>query len=665
MFVRIYHSLLFLAFFQLAIAQSNGELLIFVQTDQPISQNLLQEDLQAIQQMASEQALTIKIIEIADNVPVSIDFTPAIVFQNHLGRSVYRGRYKAIDRLTNFVRTAKWQATPPLALTKTQILIHTINKTTLASPIKITDLAGELPTNYKEKEFKLAAQNAIIVGMEKMAFHSSVDLPSLARLFYMDFYPYRNPKGELFINTRLYSMFSCVVPVFQSQIPIKGNFNNFEQLFQEAGQLLEQQLFVQLKNTKYGDGLEPINGATTTITFEALGYPIPEAPIKETISNNNNHLPTADKWIFDQTISEGSPALQFQFPAPLDHYAGEAKALTMQLKLREPNNLMHAKGVVKVATQSITMGDQALDDHVLNEYILADKFPVSSYKFMVVDGPSSLSYGELAPIQLEGIFQMRGIETVLPAKGTLELTLNENGEPRLHITGQFNLELWNLFGIKGPDGPKEASNVLQFRLNFLMKPADDFTTAKNFDNIAETYTKSFKKTATETQEKPITAKTNSISWKASTLAYKANGSFENWQFTQIEIPNGDLEKIEVTAEIDLHSITEKSKLLVKHVKSDKFFEVEKYPTAKFNITHATRNTAGIYEGEAIVKMKGISATIPFSFQVINTAPLSIKGNCLIDRSVFGIGKVKKKGGVSRNVEVEIVANLETALKSGD
>ena len=661
-FARISFSFLFIIFFQFAFAQNNGELLIIVQANKSISNNLLKEDLTAIKRMAVEQDLAVKIVELDKQNPMTVDFTPTIIFQNHRGRSNYRGRYKAIDRLTNFVRTAKWQVNKSKFYHKSEILTYSLHKTTLAAPIKITSLKGDLPVNYDNDEFVEAAQKAIIKGMNKMQFQKSVELPAAARLFYMDFHPYRSKKGELFINTSLYSMFSCAAPVFESHIPLKGTYKNMEQLFQAAGQLLETQLFVQLENIQNGDGLELLNSGNTQTTLDDLGYSLPKQSMKETIVPNNIEI-TNDQWIFDQPFSKTSPALQFQFPAPLDHYSGEAKQMTIQLQLREGQNFRQAKGKVKVATQSITMGDKALDDHILNEYILADKFPLSTYDFIIVSGPDSLTFGTSQAIQLEGNFQMSGIETPIRASGTVELTLNKVGEPRLHIMGKFDLALLELFGIKGPDGPKEASNMLQFRLNFLMKPADDFTAVDNFDSYAKLALASKEVVVKQVNEKQPKNQNSSISWKASTSVYKAKGSFEKWEFTQLHIPNGDLEKITATVLIDLNSIKEKSKMLVKHVKSDKFFDVEKYPMAELIIKNSIQKSTGNYQGEALLNLKGISASVPFTFEVISTAPLIIKGNCAIDRSVFSIGKVKNKGGVSRYVAIEIFANLDNALNA--
>jgi len=295
------------------------------------------------------------------------------------------------------------------------------------------------------------------------------------------------------------------------------------------------------------------------------------------------------------------------------------------------------------------MGDAALDDHVFHSYLKTEEHPVSSYRFTIIDAPDKLIPGEVQRIELEGDFEMNGKKVKLPAVGTVEFIANENGEPRLHVTGQFNLALRELYGIKGPDGPKEASDNLQFKLNFLMRPALELVEAEKFETLARTVQQVLSGEETVSSEAESSNEAGSINWQASTKMYKAKGNFTEWKFTKLNIPNNDLEKIEADLEIDLASISEKSSLLVKHVKSDKFLDVEVYPYARIKIKGAKKKEDNTYVGEAILDMKEIKAPVPFVFEVLSESPYRIRGTCEISREVFNIGKVKKRGGVSKMV----------------
>lgn len=660
--MRIYpfFILFFLSSFSLNIvAQTQGELLLFIQENEPVSQQLLQDDLEALQKVASSQNVDFKVVPLKEGAPELVTFTPALVFQNHLGRSLFRGRYKALGRLTNFVRAAQWEPQDDTPYNKTNIMYLKKGQTVIASPIKITPLTGELPKDFSAEVFETEARAAAAKGMSDFQYKKEMMLPASARLFYMDFYPHRDSKGNLYVSMRVYSMFNCVEQVYETTTALVDENGDVKALFEKAGAQMEQAVLSQLANTSYGDALEPLKANWKVLSFETLGLPLPQSTGKEKAKPDYKDLKAADQWVFEKPVMESLPALQFQFPSPLDHYGGEAKKMDAYFQVPDIATLKGTTGKVFVATKSITMGDAALDEHVFHEYLKTKKHPVSTYTFQITDAPNQLIPGEVQRIELTGDFEMNGKKVKLPAVGTAELIADENGEARLHITGQFSLALRQLYGIKGPDGPKEASDNLLFKLNFLMRPSSSVTDAKSFVTTAQNFTPVLANSEAKEEGEIIENELGRINWSASTKVYKAKGNFTDWKLTKVKIPNGDLEKMQVSFEIDLASITEKSSLLVKHVKSDKFLDVEVYPYARIDINGVKKKNNNMYTGEAMLELKAVTAPIPFTFEVISESPLRVKGRCQIPRKTFDVGKVKRVGGVSKmvDVEMEVLLNI--------
>lgn len=103
----------------------------------------------------------------------------------------------------------------------------------------------------------------------------------------------------------------------------------------------------------------------------------------------------------------------------------------------------------------------------------------------------------------------------------------------------------------------------------------------------------------------------------------------------------------VGAEInmDLNSIVctdltddEWNKKLVGHLKSDDFFSVEKFPTAKFEITSMTKSSkAGEYDVKGNLTMKGATHEINFPAKVaMENGKVTAKGTAVIDRTKWKI-----------------------------
>lgn len=148
----------------------------------------------------------------------------------------------------------------------------------------------------------------------------------------------------------------------------------------------------------------------------------------------------------------------------------------------------------------------------------------------------------------------------------------------------------------------------------------------------------------------------SLTWKASSEKYKADGSFKKWELTTVDIPDGDLTKGTVEIKVDLASVWEKADGLVDHLKNADFFEVEKYTTSTIKITNAKNVGGDDYEATATVTLHGNTADMPVKFSVVQKSPLKIEGTATLDRRVFGIGK--DDDGITQEVAIELSATLE-------
>ncbi len=139
------------------------------------------------------------------------------------------------------------------------------------------------------------------------------------------------------------------------------------------------------------------------------------------------------------------------------------------------------------------------------------------------------------------------------------------------------------------------------------------------------------------QTQKVNIENSSISW----LGKKIGGQHEGF----IQIKSGELELkndqiVSGNFTIDMTSITNTdlkdegyNKKLVGHLKSDDFFGVEKYPTATFNITKATKfsNGKASVTGNLTIKDKTESITFDFVKNINHyTAKLEI------DRSKFNV-----------------------------
>ncbi len=147
--------------------------------------------------------------------------------------------------------------------------------------------------------------------------------------------------------------------------------------------------------------------------------------------------------------------------------------------------------------------------------------------------------------------------------------------------------------------------------------------------------------STEVESNPVNVEKSNIVWNG----YKVTGSHNG----NIQLKSGNLDfdgdkLVGGSFEIDMASITcndlegEWNQKLVGHLKSDDFFSVEKYPTAKFVITQVvSRGTPGDYKIVGDLTIKGITKEIKFLANVKEDNGQKVAtADIKVDRSEFNV-----------------------------
>ncbi len=453
---------------------SNGELLLFHSgTDHPVTQDFLKKYAPQIEEMAKSQDIVVKRVDVSQGTTDLVHFTPAIVFQNHLGRSLYVGRYHYVDKIKTFIRTVKRLPQKDVINQKHDVMVWENESAKVISPIKVTPLAGELPKGFDQEAFQEKAFTAIAAGTKNYKFEKHYDARRVDRLMYTAFYPYRSKDGKLYISMEAYSQFNCVIPVFkQFDEPVSGSFKSWEKVFQKAGAVIEAQIIAQLESIENGDGLLPVASSTPVKSFDALGYPLPPAPQGGSVTVVPTDLTVPQKWTVEGPVADDIPLINFNFPAPLDSYAGEVRKMEGGLELGAGATISKSLASFTAVLESMTMGDESLDEHVAEMIALMD-FPQSSFSFReveVIDQPV-LNFGSVTQIVVKGTLDFKGLKAPVTVTSQIEPVLNEAGEPRLQVYAFFKMPLKEKWDVDGPDGPEASSNFLDFNLNFLLKPS--------------------------------------------------------------------------------------------------------------------------------------------------------------------------------------------------
>lgn len=464
-------TLMILAIPCMGISAPPEQLIVFTgDSGSSVNRHFIEKVLPEIRDMCKDMGLALSQETVSHGVPQEVGITPLIVYQNHLGRSVYQGRTTTLDRVKRFIRTSRRipQGQDALVLQKTPL--WRIGHAAVWSPIKISDLGGTQPKRYEPDTFQKEALAAILSGFSSYSMEEQARLKRSDRGFYMDFYPWRSEDGTVYLSLALFSQFHCKKPVFQTgDNKIIGPYKKRKALFDKAAKLMEEKVKQVINDPLGGDGFDPVSSNIPVVTWETLGYPLPPAPAgKSAMTASDVSLSTSFRMA--KQNDDGTPLIQFRFPPPLDQYSGEFTQVTGNLTFPEDLSFSGMTGAVYAHSHSITMGEPDLDKTLISSLFLNQAtFPTSSFLLeSTQSSDTSLAFGRLSLLNITGSFHLKGKSVSLSLPVEIEAVLDDNEEPVILIRGSFSIDLRE-FGIEGATGPEPQKYTLLIDLNLAMK----------------------------------------------------------------------------------------------------------------------------------------------------------------------------------------------------
>ncbi|MEM9915238.1 MAG: YceI family protein [Planctomycetota bacterium] len=454
------------------------QLIVFVQPEaSALAERFSNEQLPQLEQLAADSGVAFTVIDVsqAEGVPEGVGITPLVAFQNHRGRSIYQGRYATLDRVRNFIRTSRFLPQGEEKLVKEDIPVWDLGSAAVATPIKVTDVVYE---NDTLAEAIKPTEAAWMIGPKstpsdpRFVWAERVELGRSDRLFYTDYYPYLAADGTLYVSLALFSQFHCHEPVFTLMDgSLNGPVADAAEVFARGQAIFADEIARQLAESELGDGFDVVPSDTPTVSWEALGLPLPPKPegaSAEALAN----VQLAREWTIDEAAQDRRPAVQFTFPAPLDAYSGEASSVSGSLTLGEGLSIQGMRGKFVADPASVTMGEPDLDAAIHASMLEVADYPESFFEIERVETEfAQPAFGTVAAAVLHGQFTMKGQTIPLSVPVSLEAFLGDDGEPRLSIDGRWEVRLLDPFGIDGPPGDAPANDTLIYTCHLVFEPA--------------------------------------------------------------------------------------------------------------------------------------------------------------------------------------------------
>jgi polyisoprenoid-binding protein YceI len=138
------------------------------------------------------------------------------------------------------------------------------------------------------------------------------------------------------------------------------------------------------------------------------------------------------------------------------------------------------------------------------------------------------------------------------------------------------------------------------------------------------------------QTKTVINKAN-IKFQIKNLGINTGGDINGLQAT-IQFDPAKLDGSTIDATLDANSVNTDNDLRDKHLRSDEFFDVEKYPKITIKSTSFKHKSGDNYTGQfnLTIKDKTKALEIPFTYTTTGSTAV-FKGNFKLNRLDFGVG----------------------------
>lgn len=443
-----------------------GKELLIIFADKNAPQAFQQQSRQEIIELAATEELELIWADPQKGVPAEITTLPAIVFQSDKGRYYYAGRYTEISTIKNFIRSSRVALPINKAFSKNDCYVKQWGRAKVGMALKLTPLQAKKDSPYTKQEFQEEFSSRLTQQLIGYQYQEKASFQKTDRLFYLDVHPYLDDAQQLYLSVAIYSPFNCIEPIYSNfNSPIKGHLDRIDNLIELVSKEASQQITTCLQSSTIGDAYLPIDNLAQ-VSWESLGLKLEKPTNLKGLDSQQQTQNLADTWKYDRAIDKKVPVLFFRFQPPLDRYAGEFKQIQGKMDLDANKQIQQIQFEVEVG--SMTMGMESLDTKVLKSYLKAKKFPKATFSSTLIGKHEPLVWGQTSTLSMEGDLQLLKKESSVQVQAYLTPSFDAAGQPIIIVQAKFGTNITQNYMIKGPDGPAEASENMEFDMNFIM-----------------------------------------------------------------------------------------------------------------------------------------------------------------------------------------------------
>lgn len=415
-----------------------------------------------LRRYAQQRSMTFTTLE-SEQLPEEITATPALVYQNGSGRTIYPGMHLDAEAMKLFVDGNRIALRPVELDFRRSVAIKKAGRATTVLVLKLTDWTTEnesisQPDSTQWRQEVLAA----ITRETEFDRYGPAELWPTDRRYYLDIHAYRSASGQDYLTYAVFSQFNCHEPIFTS---FNQPVGNLETLAREVS----NRLIPYYSLSEKGFSPEPVSSLSAS-SWDELGWDDLAVGSNEATGETSTNSQPGRAWVAaagklsPRPQAPDLPMVQFNFPPPIDRYAGTIQNLEGEVQWSADGQSL--SGEFQVELSKLTMGNEALDEYVIKDALRARRFKYANFRFAEVSLPDDWQTDQVYSVDIPAEMELMGINIPMPTQANLKATFDRAGNPVFEVSTLMQLDISQPFELVGPDGPEDIKNTVRIRTQF-------------------------------------------------------------------------------------------------------------------------------------------------------------------------------------------------------
>ncbi len=153
-----------------------------------------------------------------------------------------------------------------------------------------------------------------------------------------------------------------------------------------------------------------------------------------------------------------------------------------------------------------------------------------------------------------------------------------------------------------------------------------------------------------------------IEFVGTNLFSTAEGVFHRWRIVEASVQPSRPSESFVEVEVDVASLDTGIERRDDHLRTDDFFDVARFPTARVRVHEVRAANEKVYRARFDIRIRDVEKSFESEFELVRASPPTVAGQLTLKRTDFGIGSAPSRWN-PMSVDDEVLVRFDAVLEA--